>query len=330
MGYAHDIFTRTKHKINGLIFGLNNKLKFDRLSKAKGIRILVYHGICVTDPFKFNTLFITQKKWEQQLQLYKKYFDIISLEDIYNGGYDPHKFSICLTFDDGFANNHKYVLPLLDKYQIPATFFVTSIRKYGYDFLWNDILSIAGKFGPSEIWYDDQQFKRLKGKYQSKQKQVLTNILRDGNFERKKDVINLLNSEMNFKKKVPEDYWLQMTTDQIKTLSSSKWVTIGSHSLYHNDLTKSSIQDLQYDLKESKAFLESITGREVKALAFPYGSYTKLVIEQAKSAGFTQILATNFLFKDDKYDPTLKERLTINPFLSPINQVHATISGFDK
>jgi hypothetical protein len=83
--------------------------------KARGSRIIVYHGVCNDDPLKFNTLFLTQKRFEAHLKFYREYFNPISLDDHYAGYFSTEKFNICLTFDDGFANNHHYVLPLLEQ-----------------------------------------------------------------------------------------------------------------------------------------------------------------------------------------------------------------------
>jgi peptidoglycan/xylan/chitin deacetylase (PgdA/CDA1 family) len=110
-------------------------------------------------------------------------------------------------------------------------------------------------------------------------------------------------------------------------LSKSKWATIGSHGYYHNDLAKIPVSSSNEEMTRSRQFLESITGKEVKALAFPYGSYTKEVTKKAKDAGYSQLLATEFLFPDDTNDTSLRERLTINPFISNINQMHANITG---
>ena len=33
---------------------------------------------------------------------------------------------VCITFDDGYADNHRFVLPLLLEHQLSATFFVTA------------------------------------------------------------------------------------------------------------------------------------------------------------------------------------------------------------
>ena len=296
------------------------------LKSARGARILLYHGICPHEPFRYNTLFVTLKTFELQLRLYKKYFNLVSLDDLYEQRISDKRFNICLTFDDGFMNNYKYVLPILEKYQVPAAFFVTGIRDAGYEILWNDVLCAAYKHGPEKFRLGNEEF--IKGK-DSKYVSALTgeklvDTLRLAEFEDKSDMIKLLSP---FRQKADEDYWMQMTAGEIRQLASSKWVTIGSHSYYHNDLAKIPVDELRKDLNRSKLFLEDVTGKKIKALAFPYGSYSKVVLNEAKNAGYSQLLATEFLFADDPGDDALRERLTINPFISTINQLHANITG---
>ena len=296
------------------------------VKNARGARILIYHGICVNDPFRFNTLFVRRKTFEDQLKLYKQYFNIVSLDDFYHQRFSSDRFNICLTFDDGFANNYRHVLPLLELHQVHAAFFITGIRNAGYDILWNDFLTIAGKYGPQKFIFKREEFvKDGDRKYVSSLTgKRLADILRSTGFEDKAEMIALLGS---FNKNVEADYWLQMTVDQIKALSASKWATIGNHSYYHNDLAQIPVSLVREDISRSKQFLENITGKEIKALAFPYGSYTREAAEEAKNAGFTQLLATEFLFPEDANDTTFRERFTINPFISNVNQLHANITG---
>lgn len=306
----------------GWQLGLNRSY----LSNAKGARILVYHGICLKNHLRFNTLFLKLKSFETQLHLYKKYFNIVSLDDFYHKRFGDERFTLCLTFDDGFANNYKYVLPLLEQYHVPATFFITGIRDAGYDVLWNDVLCMAYKYGPAKFTFRNEKFiKNNEGKYMSSQTGMrLVDLLRATGIEAKAEMIKELGS---FKNRGEDDFWLQMTEEQIKILSASKWATIGSHSYYHNDLAKIPPATVKEDVTRSKQFLENITGKEIKALAFPYGSYTREVVNEAKNTGFTQLLTTEFLFPDDANGTTLRERLTINPFISNINQMHANITG---
>jgi peptidoglycan/xylan/chitin deacetylase (PgdA/CDA1 family) len=301
--------------------GLNQSF----FKKARGARILVYHGVCQDDHLCFNTLFVTLKTFESQLRLYKKYFNLVSLDDFYQQRFSPDKFTICLTFDDGFANNYKYVLPLLEQYKVPATFFITGIRHAGYDILWNDVLCMADKYGPPKVTFRNEEF--VKGrdkKYITSSGKRLVDILRSTEFQDKSEIIELFGA---LKYKARDDYWLQLTKEEIKMLSASKWATIGSHSYYHNDLAKISILSANDDIARSKQFLENITGKEIKALAFPYGSYTREVVAAAKNTGYSQLLATEFLFPEDNGDTTLRQRFTINPFISNINQLHANITG---
>jgi peptidoglycan/xylan/chitin deacetylase (PgdA/CDA1 family) len=128
-------------------------------------------------------------------------------------------------------------------------------------------------------------------------------------------------------KQSDKDYWLQMTTEQIKELSASTFVTIGAHSYYHNDLARIDIHDAAEELSLSKEYLENISKKPITSLAFPYGSYNNEVIETAKSAGYEQLLATEFNSDEDYKDTSMHKRLTVNPFISVNNQMHATITG---
>jgi peptidoglycan/xylan/chitin deacetylase (PgdA/CDA1 family) len=297
---------------------------------ARGCRILVYHGICQRDATKFNTLFLTWDTFEAHLKFYQRYFNVVSLNDYYLQRFDPDKFNVCLTFDDGFANNYKYVLPLLEQYQMPATLFVTAIREAGYDLLWNDLLTIAGKYGPEMFMFrNTSHIKNRHFKYVSAKTGIrLDEELRLGGFKEKAEMMKLLYPLSLFKTdKTNEDYWLQITKEQLIELAASPLVTIGSHGYYHNDLAKISLADVKEELSLSKQYLENTIGKQIASLAFPYGSYTTEVAGLAKQAGYNQLLATDFQYAEDHADVTMRERLTVNPFISVNNQMHATITG---
>jgi peptidoglycan/xylan/chitin deacetylase (PgdA/CDA1 family) len=297
---------------------------------ASGARIMIYHGICRGNHTRFNPIFLKLKTFEQHLKFYKKYFNVISLDDFYQEHFSKDKFNICLTFDDGYANNHKYVLSLLSQYQLPATFFITAIRDAGYDILWNDFLGIVSKYGPTKILYKNEEFyKGPFNKYISKESGLsLAEILRWGGFDVKAEMMKLLYPLAPFRENRPddEDYWLQMSVEQISDLAASPFASIGSHAYYHNDLARIPLNDAIEEMVRSKQYLENITNKPVNCLAFPYGTYTRDVVTAAKNVGYNQLLAMDFHFEEDRLDPIMKERFTVNPFISPANQMHATIT----
>jgi len=309
----------------GYAFGFNDEF----FRSARGSRMVIYHGICKHHHTQFNPIFLTDKTFEAHLQLYKKYCNVVSLDDYYCGNFSNDRFNICITFDDGYANNYQYALPLLEKYHLPATFFITAIRQVGHDILWNDFLSIVSKSGPKTINYQNQTY--YKGEYD---KYIsagtglrLVDELRDAGFDKKEDMMQALYPILPFKNDTQwTDHWLQMTEEQIKELSRSSLVTIGAHGYFHNDLSRISLADATLEMQRNKQYLENLTSTAINSLAFPYGSYTRPVVAAAKQIGYRQLLAMDFDFEDDQTDPTMRERFTVNPFISPVNQLHATIT----
>lgn len=297
--------------------------------QARGCRIIVYHGICQKDHTKFNGIFLCRDTFENHLRFFHKYFHVVTLDEVYTGYLNENKFNICITFDDGYYNNYKYVLPLMEKYCMPISFFITAIRDAGYDILWNDYLGIITKYGPPMIYFNGEEFYKSKNKYLSvKTKNPLVELLGKENFKPKKEIIETFETMVSFRgKKEDEDFWQQMNIKDIQALATSPYSTIGAHGYYHNDLSNLSGADCRNELMTSKKFLENICGFEISALAFPYGHYSKQVVTEAKKAGYNKLLALDLLFSEDKTDGAIQERMVINPYINVINQMYAIVTG---
>ncbi|MEO7213469.1 polysaccharide deacetylase family protein [Mucilaginibacter sp.] len=331
MSVLEKIITKTSRRARYIQGDISHIMGVDKnyYKSARGSRILAYHGICQNAPTKFNTLFITLQTFERHLSYYKRYFNLVSMDDFYLQRFSEEKFNICLTFDDGFANNYAYALPLLHKYRVPATFFVTAASAAGYDILWNDMLSIAGKYGPAVLTFKDRSYHKNTYRHYVDAEGISLNVkLRRFGFSDKAELMRLLDKLCPFRKnKEHQDYWLQMTADQIKQMAASPYVTIGSHGYYHNDLAGITAAEAAKELAQSKQYLESVTGKAVNSIAFPYGSYNQAVVNAAKACGYTQLLATDYHHAEDGAEPAMRERLTINPFISTTNQMYANVRG---
>jgi peptidoglycan/xylan/chitin deacetylase (PgdA/CDA1 family) len=293
---------------------------------ARGARIVVYHGICRQQPLRFNNIFLTRDAFEEHLRFYNQYFNLVSLEDYYQQRFDKNRLNICIHFDDGHATNYTEVLPLLHQYNAPAAFFITAIREAGYDILWNDFLGMLTKYGPKQLSFRGQTFRKRHGRfpqYLSLTDNIsLRQILIVEGFDAKAELIDEMYPLAPFRDNPPDkDYWLQMTTAQIKELSASPWATIGAHGYYHNDLTKMTTAAAEQEMRASKQYLEKLTGKPVTAFAFPYGTYSSPLVAAAKRAAFTRILPLHFDAPESATDPALRERIIINPYVSLPNQM---------
>lgn len=62
---------------------------------------------------------------------------------------------------------------------------------------------------------------------------------------------------------------------------------IGSHTLTHPNLLFLKENELTHELKDSKAILEDIIGREVTSLSFPFGLWNMEIWKKSKELGYT-------------------------------------------
>ena len=56
--------------------------------------------------------------------------------------------------------------------------------------------------------------------------------------------------------------------------------------------------------------------KKINALAFPYGNYSREIVEEAKKVGYDQLLHVDFQFAEDKTDTSMRERMIVNPYIS--------------
>ncbi|MEG2457527.1 MAG: polysaccharide deacetylase family protein [Bacilli bacterium] len=80
--------------------------------------------------------------------------------------------------------------------------------------------------------------------------------------------------------------------EQIKEMSDSGVIEIGSHSLNHNPLGKQNKESIEKELKTSKDILEKLINKKVESLAYPYGSVNDTVVETAKKYYKTALIAS--------------------------------------
>lgn len=97
--------------------------------KAPTTLILTYHMINENEKLWCDYV-IPKKKLEQDIQyLLDKKFTFVTMTKMYEIKSHPNLYKnkniVALTFDDGYKSDCEVVLPLLKKYNVPATLFIT-------------------------------------------------------------------------------------------------------------------------------------------------------------------------------------------------------------
>jgi peptidoglycan/xylan/chitin deacetylase (PgdA/CDA1 family) len=77
-----------------------------------------------------------------------------------------------------------------------------------------------------------------------------------------------------------------LSTTQMKEMEQSGLVEFGSHTKNHTYLATVDLKKVNYELVESKRFLEESLGKPIRIFCYPYGDYSPAVIEEVKKIGY--------------------------------------------
>jgi peptidoglycan/xylan/chitin deacetylase (PgdA/CDA1 family) len=98
--------------------------------RRQRLLILCYHGISQDDEHEWNPgLYMSVERFSQRMRTLQEHrCHVLSLDDALKRlrtGSLPER-SVCLTFDDGFFNFYSRALPVLERYNYPATVYLTT------------------------------------------------------------------------------------------------------------------------------------------------------------------------------------------------------------
>lgn len=330
-----------------IIFYILWKMQVDRLFRHfnhKRILILAYHGVTKKKYEIFPWPQIHVNIFERQIKYISQRYNVISLihaaECIMSKVDLPRKPAV-ITFDDGYRNNYTVALPILRKYGIPATIFVTAgyvgssrilplDEAYAILFRTQKVRSFSmPQIGLDALYIDTPQkvleayqqvVCQLKGFSAKKQKEYL-DMLREAleidKFDNQLDII--------------EDFRL-LSWDEIRSMLETGLIHIGAHTVSHEILTNLSVREAVEEIVDSKSILQENLGCTINLFAYPNGSeadYDDRHIECLKENGF--ICSVNTTPKLNKIfeDPYRLGRICIGPDSSS-NPSHFAlrVSGF--
>jgi len=250
--------------------------------KANGI-ILIYHRVRNTDN-DINQLSVSIDNFEDQLVKLKNKFEIVSIDNLFKVG-KTKKTKLAITFDDGYADNYLNAFPLLLKYKMPATIFVTTDyintrRIFWWDVIeavvYNDRFRKEYKINDKEsTWKKYGEIHRYLKSIPEKQRQIIINRFI-------KEYKLFINIKM-------ED--LCLSSAQIREMASSGLITFGSHTCTHSQLGRLNYFLQKEELKNSKSKLEKITKNIIEILSYPFGT-----IDDFNINTFRAIKATKYRF----------------------------------
>jgi peptidoglycan/xylan/chitin deacetylase (PgdA/CDA1 family) len=267
------------------------------LSTRGRLLILTYHRVC-PEPDALVAGNAHAAGFARQMQVLARAFRVLPLTeaaDRLEAGTLPAR-AVCITFDDGYADNAEVAAPILVRYGLPATFFIATGFLDGGR-MWNDTIIETvrtargsalelGALGLGRVALDGAAaraaaLERLIGacKY-------LEPAARAARVEAIASVAG-----------VDPPRGLMMRGDQVRALHAAG-MEIGAHTVRHPILSAISAADGEAEIVASRDRLVELTGAPVRGFAYPNGKpgvdYSREHVEAVRRAGFSVAVSTTW------------------------------------
>lgn len=323
------LWLKIKYRIQLLFQTILFKIGFSKflLRNRYDERIIVFHGIDKKGETKYNSRFISEKYFEHFIDFIKKNYNVISLDDFYAKKFKKNTLNIAITFDDGYANNYNYAVPILKKHNVPASFYITTIHNKN-DYLWADFIDLVSFYSDKKaIIFNEKEFVKKKNEFYSGNNS-LKSELKNVSFDKIQQVYEIfIDDWQKIKQQNFGDYWQLMTEKEIEEIAKHPLFTIGAHGSTHANLAAISTNESKEEFLQSKNELEKICNTQITEFAFPFGYYSDELVEYCREIGYSKILLVDYNNNEDKKNELLKNRFVINPYISFEQQLYFLLRG---
>jgi peptidoglycan/xylan/chitin deacetylase (PgdA/CDA1 family) len=226
--------------------------------------------------------------------------------------------AVVVTFDDGYEDNLSSAGPILDKYGVPATVFVTT----GYmgenrEFWWDELerlllqpgvlpdiitLSIRGvayewELGESAHYTSAESHRHARWNVSQRDHtptsrhemyRSLCELLRPLSQAERRPLLDQLSAAAGTDPAARPTHRI-LSRQQVTDLAASGLVSVGAHTVTHPQLSALPLDRQRQEMHLSKQHLERILDQPVTTFAYPYGSrldYGADTVAAVRQAGF--------------------------------------------
>lgn len=286
-----------------------------RFLNRKRIKILLYHGVvkaALEPTLNSEALHLEAGVFDRQIAYLKRHYRIIALQELVDGMQgrkDLPEYAVALTFDDGYRNTYESAWPILQRHQVPAAFFVTTSFISSRELLWLDQLEYAVHASAARRVRIDLASGPLEHSLASKDAKRtalsrLKRLLKVMPAAQRRAHLAELHRQLAVATTYREGYFCNpLDWEHVGAMASGRHgVEFGSHAVRHENLDTLEQPQMQQEVVESKAILESRLGIPVEGFAYPGGAWNEAIKQALIGAGYRYGLTTRHGFNDRSTD----------------------------
>lgn len=218
----------------------------------------------------------------------------------------------CITFDDGYADNHHIAIPILKSHGLTATFFIATGFLDGGR-MWNDTIieTVRGcqatVLNLSELDLGCHPLGTI-----AAQKAAVASLIGQIKYRPVSERISLTEEiAVQANVQLPKD--LMLTSPEVRAMRDAG-MQIGAHTVSHPILATLASHQAKEEIGASKYFLEQLLDDRVGLFAYPNGKqgedYLPQNVEMVRSLGFDVAVNTQWGVSRMGDDPLQIKRFT--------------------
>lgn len=260
--------------------------------------ILMYHRVArlENDPWR---LAVTPDHFAEQVEVLSRVRRIVPLRALSAavlGGSIEEKLA-AVTFDDGYADFLSAAVPVLERFEVPATLFVTTGAIDRPESFWWDSLTrillgpvtlpvalsivISGREHTWQLQCSGSPSARHCVRPRDLHDDMHA-VLRTLSPDERRLVVNQL-ADWAGVRLLDQDKILRAC--DLESLASNRLIEIGAHTVTHPSLTHLESGSKRTEILGSKLACEAYIGRQIESFSYPFGEYDEECIALVAEAG---------------------------------------------
>jgi len=252
--------------------------------------ILMYHRVLPkTDPRLENEepgMYVTPDTLDMHLSELKKVSTLIHIEDwlaLANNDQLDDTLYCAITFDDGWADNYEFGLPLLQKHQAPATVFLATDYIDSNTTFWPErlaaLMNHAERYSAQlKTFFGELNESVDQAKLIAKDKDYMAHLINVAKSLSDDDIKTRLDAleDLNTNQQLPRD---MLSWDEVRALQSAG-IRIGGHTRTHLRLNEKASQErIQQEIEGCALDIESALQQKPTQFCYPNGDTSHNAID---------------------------------------------------
>lgn len=258
------------------------------------VAILLYHRVAARED-NWSLESVSPETFEQHIKYLRRSYEFLSLNGLAQCMRQekplPQK-AVVVTFDDGYKDNYLHAYPILKKYSIPATIFLTSGHIGTGKLFWWDRVSYfvqhatvnhldMERLGSYLLASDDDKLRA--GSVIIEKLKVLPEDVKNSLIEELAD-----GCRVSIPAEIGKDFILSW--DEVMEMNGHG-IEFGAHSVNHPVLVNLPPDEARWEISQSKKDIEEKLRQPVTTFAYPNGAFNSELATFIEESDFTCAVA---------------------------------------